>query len=1199
VLDITRQQQYKDALREEENLLARIFDTSAAAINVLDTDGRIVRANGRAKEVLGLTPSAMEGRLYDDPQWNIEAVDGGPFPHDELPFHRVMATEAPVYNVRHAITWPNGQRRVLSISGGPLHDEDGTVEGAVFIISDVTDQHEQDKAFRDQQRRLEMALSGGNVGMWDWDMKTGVVTYDERWAAMLGYDLSEVDDHQSFFESRTHPDDFDRLQAAAARHAEGQTPHIDEEIRVRHRDGTWRWGLDRAKIMEWDADGSPRRMVGTHLDITARKRAEQALRQQRDLLNQTQRLAGAWELDLDTDRVTFSEEIIRILEWPADKPARFGELGHLFTPSTREKLRNAVQAACEHGTPYDLELPLTTVGGNKRWIRTVAAPIERDGTIVKLAGAMQDITERKHHEEALRRERDLLQNIFDASPAAIVTTNADGDFTAASLKAQQVLDLTPSEVQARSFNDPQWRITDPEGDPIPDEELPFAQVKDTGAPLFEHEQTIEWPDGAHRLLSVSGAPLTGANGQFDGAVFVIDDITERRRRESIEERFGRILQTVPSEIYIFDADTLQFVQTSKGAQVNLGYSADELATLTPVDLQPRDRSAFEALIAPLRAGSDDVVTVETTHRRNDGTTYPVELRLQYNHSEPQPVFIAIGMDISERVAHEAALRRGKRYAERLIESMQDGFSVIGAGGVQVQVNEAFCEMTGFREDELLGEMPPYPYWADGEHETIQATLHRAFEGDTGDVELIFQTKSGDRFPVLVSPTRLTDTVGEPVYYFATVKDISDRKKYENGLIDAKQAAEAAQLKAEEMNRLKDAFLANMSHEIRTPLTAILGLTDVLEGQLHGKQSELVMMVREAGQRLERTLTSVLDLAELESHSVQMQPDEIDLTREVRQALSLFSRQADEKGLRLVTDFPGQPVSVTLDVGAVQRILTNLISNAIKFTDGGFVRVGVHPGRTRVVIEVEDSGIGIEPDYVDKIFQEFTQESAGYTRAYEGVGLGLHITKRLVEVLGGQIALQSVKGEGTTFTVTLPYTMSGDAVSNGDAGRAPQPASPDEALMGSPNAAPSVSGAPDQPPPGEQLPAGVVHLLLVDDNALSRELFPLLMEEIAPQYVVDVAKTGEEALVRAAAAQYDGFVIDINLGEGMNGVDLMHELRAGTTYATTPMMACTAYALPDDEERLLSEGFNTYLSKPYRTSGLLAALQHMFAPDPGA
>lgn len=143
------------------------------------------------------------------------------------------------------------------------------------------------------------------------------------------------------------------------------------------------------------------------------------------------------------------------------------------------------------------------------------------------------------------------------------------------------------------------------------------------------------------------------------------------------------------------------------------------------------------------------------------------------------------------------------------------------------------------------------------------------------------------------------------------------------------------------------------------------------------------MVREAGQRLERTLASVLDLAELEGHSVQIQPDEVDLTREVRQALSLFSRQADEKGLRLVTDFPGQPVSVTLDVGAVQRIVTNLISNAIKFTDGGFVRVGVRPGHTRVVIEVEDNGIGIEPDYADKIFRSLRRsQRATHGRMWE-------------------------------------------------------------------------------------------------------------------------------------------------------------------------------------------------------------------------
>jgi len=141
---------------------------------------------------------------------------------------------------------------------------------------------------------------------------------------------------------------------------------------------------------------------------------------------------------------------------------------------------------------------------------------------------------------------------------------------------------------------------------------------------------------------------------------------------------------------------------------------------------------------------------------------------------------------------------------------------------------------------------------------------------------------------------------------------------------------------------------------------------------------------------------------------------------------------------------------------------------------------------------------------------------------------------------------------------------------------------------------SAGGAPDQPPPGTDLPGGTVQLLLVEDNGPSRELLPLLLSEIAPQYAVDVAATAEDALTRAAAARYDGFIIDINLGAGMNGVKLMRELRDGPVYADTPMLACTAYALPGDEERFLREGFDAYLGKPYHADDLLEALETMFA-----
>ncbi|NBB75182.1 MAG: PAS domain S-box protein, partial [Bacteroidetes bacterium] len=185
--DVTEQRQRQDALRQERNLLARIFEASAAAISVVDTNGQITRANGRAEEVLGLDPVTVTGRMYDDPAWEIEAVDGGPFPDNELPFVRVMATGAPVYDVRHAIAWPDGQRRILSINGAPLQDQAGAVVGVVFAITDVTEQHERAETLQNERQRLALALTGGNLGMWDVNFNEGRNIVDERWAAMLGY----------------------------------------------------------------------------------------------------------------------------------------------------------------------------------------------------------------------------------------------------------------------------------------------------------------------------------------------------------------------------------------------------------------------------------------------------------------------------------------------------------------------------------------------------------------------------------------------------------------------------------------------------------------------------------------------------------------------------------------------------------------------------------------------------------------------------------------------------------------------------------------------------------------------------------------------------------------------------------------------------------------------------------------------------
>ena len=921
--DVTEQRQRQDALRQERNLLARIFEASAAAITVVDTNGQIIRANGRAEEVLGLAPGTVKERTYDDPAWAIEAVDGGPFPHDELPFVRVMTTEAPVYDVRHAIAWPDGQRRILSINGAPLQDQAGAVVGVVFAITDVTDEYERREALKEQRERLEMALVGGHLGMWDVNFNEGRNVVDERWAAMLGYALDEMRDRQPPFESHVHPDDLERAEAEMARHARGEIPYVDLEIRMRHQDGSWRWVLDRGKIVEWNDDGSPRRAVGTHMDITERKEAEREL----------------------------------------------------------------------------------------------------------------------------RRQRDLLENIFDASPAAIVTLNAEGQFTSASPRGQEVLGLTPSAVSERAFNDPEWRITDEGGRSMPYEELPFARVIATGAPIHDVDVSIERPDGTRRLLAVSGAPLQGPDGQPDGAVFVLDDITEQKRRMSLEQRLGRLLEATPSEIYVFDAETLRFVQTSRGARANLGYAADALAAMTPLDFKPYDRAEFEARLQPLRTGEAELVTFETTHRRKDGTTYPVEVRLQLSREETRPVFIAIVLDITERTRRE-------------------------------------------RE-----------------------------------------------------------------------------------LVDAKE-------RAEEMSRLKSAFLANMSHEIRTPLTSIIGFADVLGGQVEGTARELIGMIRESGKRLEETLTSVLDLAKIEGEAMRVHPDRVDLAEEVRTAVGIFRPEAEAKGLALRVDVPDGPATATLDPRALRRVLSNLLSNAVKFTDEGRVTARLRLHAAEAVVEVEDTGVGIAPGQLDRIFEEFVQESAGFTREYEGVGLGLSITRRLVQLLGGTVEAESEKGQGSVFRVRLPREHLAGAdhaeepFSQAPSADAAQPAAPAEAS-----------------PPGKPAAKGdAARILLVEDNALTCRVLPMLLQQADARYTMDVAERGEDALEQAEARGYDLFIIDINLGAGLTGLDVMRRLRELPRYAQTPMVACTAYAMPGDEEQFLEAGFDAYLAKPFRAEDLLSALE---------
>lgn len=273
--------------------------------------------------------------------------------------------------------------------------------------------------------------------------------------------------------------------------------------------------------------------------------------------------------------------------------------------------------------------------------------------------------------------------------------------------------------------------------------------------------------------------------------------------------------------------------------------------------------------------------------------------------------------------------------------------------------------------------------------------------------------------VLISP--MIDEKGRMTHYVAIKEDISQRKEMERMLIEAKE-------KAEEMNRLKSNFLANMSHELRTPMIGILGYSELLKSELNDNPEllELASVINRAGNRLMETLNLILDLSRIESGNLEVSIDLVELNTLVSECIQLFEENAKQKNLFIKNNFTVNHITTSTDTRLLALAVNNLINNAIKFTNSGGITVEVktfsQSSKDFAVISVQDTGIGIPEDKQSIIFDEFRQVSEGYSRSFEGTGLGLTLTKKAVEILNGSISFESEPGIGSTFSITIPLKI---------------------------------------------------------------------------------------------------------------------------------------------------------------------------------
>lgn len=519
------------------------------------------------------------------------------------------------------------------------------------------------------------------------------------------------------------------------------------------------------------------------------------------------------------------------------------------------------------------------------------------------------------------------------------------------------------------------------------------------------------------------------------------------------------------------------------------------------------------------------------------------------------------VDITERKQAESDLQESDQRVRLIIDTALDGVVITDAEGIIIEWNRQAEVIFGWTHEEAIGSQMSERIIPVEYREAHDAGMQRFLT--TGEqrilnkrIEITALNKEGKVFPVELTVT--AQKFKGRTTFTAFVRDITARKETEEIIIQARNVAENA-------NMAKTEFLANMSHEIRTPMNAVIGLSNILamSQPLTQKQQDYIKTLQTSADSLLSLINDLLDIAKIESHNLQLEQVPFSLTQMMQEIVSMMAVRVKEKGLSFTGDGECVHHRVFLgDPARLRQIVLNLCSNAIKFTEKGGVHVSItcepteKPDIEMICIAVQDTGIGIAAENLDTIFQKFIQADSSISRKYGGTGLGLAITKTLAEAMGGTITVESMPGQGSTFTARVPLALAAD-----------QNVELTEKLM--PQIFESISRSAPRP-----------LVLLVEDYAPNIMVAQAFLDQFG--YECDVAGSGSEALEKAKKGGYALALMDVQM-HGMNGLEatqLIRQHEGQNQLARLPIIGMTAHALRGDRERCLGVGMDDYISKPF-------------------
>jgi PAS domain S-box-containing protein len=1160
--DITDRKEAERELQRREEHFRRLTENAHDMVAVTTPEGRIRYVSPSAERILGYTPEEMLGMS------SVDLIHPDDLAAAERNLSTVISNPGLLHTslIRHR--HKDGSWRVLEVLGRTLSPTSAE-EGIVVNSRDVTDRIAAEEELRRREEHFRRLIENSHDLVVVVDGTNTVLYVSPSVERILGYAPEEWIGQSGSM--RTHPDDLEHGLAKLAEVTARPGTTITAEFRVLHKDGSWRVMEVYSRTLSLDS--ADEGVVVNARDITERKEFDRALQERETRFRRlTENSSDLVQIIYPDSRMGYTgPSVVHLLGYTPEEVAGLSNMDFIH-PDDHQAVTETIQAIFSSpGASRSVRYRVRHKDGRWRVFEAFGRTLLPDSADEGLVCNARDITERHEAERALRRREEHFRRLIENAYDMVLVIDAAGTITYASPSAQRVLGTEPEELTGRSG----FSVVHPD-----DVDTALARTTETLATpgaVVSAELRFRHRDGSYRILETFCRTLAD-DSAASGIVVNARDITERRQFEEAlqqsEARYRSLIENAHDIVTILDLDGRIMYQSPQVERV-LGYDPQELLGHSALDLvHPEDVATPAEALQQILATPGSTFTSEYRFRHKDGTwRYMETFGRTLVPDSPEQGLVFNTRDVTERREAQRLLQEREEHFRKLIETSHDLVQTLDAQGNIVYTGPSVERLLGYTPEEISGQGAPDFIHKD-DHARVTGKIVDALTNPGKIIHLEYRVLHKDgrwRWFEAIGRTLSSETA--ELGMVANARDITDRKRAEEALRHATEEAERAREAAERANRAKSEFLSRMSHELRTPMNSILGFAQLLDrAPLPPEHKKGVGHILKAGRHLLQLINEVLEIARIEAgrHSLSLEP--VRAGTVLQEAVALVRPLAAQWRVELEEGpWPCCSAYVQADRQRLTQVLLNLLGNAIKYNRaGGRVRISCETAadgeRQRLALRVEDTGRGIDPDKADQLFTPFARLGAEQSEV-EGTGLGLALSQRLTEAMGGTLTLERSGPEGSVFRLELQITDD-----------------PLQRLEDPAGTATSLDGVPHAP----------ATLLYIEDNLANLSLVETILLS-RPQWRTMPALQGQIGVELAREHTPDLILLDLHLPD-ISGEEVLRRLRSEERTASIPIVVITADATRSTTDRLRAAGADAYLTKPLDIDEFLETLER-FLPSP--